>query len=141
MPRSTRRRVCDAALLSSARSSKDAPASRRLHFRYCSSMSSINAGEAWARLALWRTLGADPAAHRQRNLITYDSRVVLAAAAKGCAHGAALLREFWLTYSYLLASDCAEGSQDGQRAQHGRQRLARRFAASAGAAQVFFFFF
>ena len=36
--------------------------------------------------------------------------MVLAAAAKGRAHGEPLLREFRLTYPYLLASDCAEGS-------------------------------
>lgn len=93
------------------------PARRRLQFRYRNSMASINLGEARARRALWRTLGADPAAHSQRHLIAYDSRVVLAAAAKGRAHGTALLREFRLTYPHLLASDCAEGSlwTDGER--------------------------
>ena len=85
-------------------------ARKRLQFRYRNSMKSINLGEARARRALWRTLGADAAAHSQRHLIAYDSRVVLGAAAKGRAHGEPLLREFRLTYPYLLASDCAEGS-------------------------------
>ena len=86
------------------------PARKRLQFRYRNSMQSVNLGEARARRAIWRTLGADAAAHGHRHLIAYDSRVVLAAAAKGRAHGPALLREFRLTYPHLLASDCAEGS-------------------------------
>ena len=86
------------------------PARKRPQFRYRNSMQSINLGEARARRALWRTLGADVAAHGQRHLIAYASRVVLAAAPKGRAHGPALLREFRLTYPHLLASDCAEGS-------------------------------
>ena len=85
-------------------------ARRRLQFRYRNSMASINLGEARARRALWRTLGGDPAAHGQRHLVAYDSRVVLAAAAKGRAHGEALLREFRLAYPHLLAGDCSEGS-------------------------------
>ena len=86
------------------------PARKRLQFRYRSTAASINLGEARARRALWRTLASDAAQHRRRHLIAYDSRAVLAAAARGRAHGRRFLREFRLTYPHILASDCAEGS-------------------------------
>ena len=85
-------------------------ARKRLQFRYRRAVASINLGEARARRALWRTLSAAATEHGQRHLVAYDSRVVLAAAARGRARGWQLLREFRLTYPHLLASDSAEGA-------------------------------
>ena len=85
-------------------------ARKRLQFRYRRAVASINLGEARARRALWRTLSAAATEHGQRHLVAYDSRVVLAAAARGRARGWQVLRELRLTYPHLLASDSAEGA-------------------------------
>jgi len=80
-----------------------------LKFRYRGPAVSINVGEARARRALWRTLAADATNHSRRHLIAYDSRVVLAVAAKGRADGDRLLKELRLTYPHLIGSDADEG--------------------------------
>ena len=85
------------------------PARELLKFRYRGTVLTINMGEARARRALWRLVAADPEQHARRHLVVYDSRVVLAAAARGRADGRRLLREFRLAYPHLLASDCVEG--------------------------------
>jgi len=86
------------------------PARELLKFRYSRRAVTINRGEARARRALWCVLSQDASKHATRHLIAYDSRVLLAIAAKGRANGSALLRELRLTYPHQLAADCTEGA-------------------------------
>ena len=70
----------------------------------------INVGEMRSRRALWRTLAQDPRAHGRRHLVVYDSSATVGAGNKGRSPKAGMLREGRLTYPYILAADCVEGT-------------------------------
>ena len=89
-----------------------APVREFARFRFRAQPPSINVGEARADRAAIRLLAADPSEHEQRHNFVKDSRVVLAARAKGRARGR-LLREFQLSYPHLLAADIYPGQQWG----------------------------
>ena len=70
----------------------------------------INVGEMRSRRALWRLLAQDPRTHCQRHLVAYDSSATVGASNKGRSPKTDMLRESRLTYPYLLAADCTEGT-------------------------------
>ena len=70
----------------------------------------INVGEMRSRRALWRTLAQDPRAHCRRHLVAYDSSATVGASNKGRSPKTGMLREARLTYPYLFAADCTEGT-------------------------------
>jgi hypothetical protein len=88
------------------------PVREFVRFRFRAQPSSINVAEARAYRAAVRQLAVDADEHEKRHVFIKDSRVVLAAAAKGRARGR-LLRECRLTYPHLLAADIDPAQQWG----------------------------
>ena len=87
------------------------PASEMLRFAFGNKRSPhINVGEMRSRRALWRFLAQDPRAHCRRHLVVYDSSATVGASNKGRSLKTGMLREARLTYPYLLAADCTEGT-------------------------------